>query len=438
MNFADLLERSTTMRRLAPVVLTALALGVTACGGDDGGSGGAGSGGDGNGEPETLTIYSSTPLQGASREQSVSIVNGIDLALDQAGGKAGKFKIKHESLDDSTAQAAGWAPEQVSANARKALRDKSTIAYIGEYNGGASAVSMPILNEGPIPQISPTNAAIGLTREGPGTAPGEPDKYYPTGVRHYVRVLPTDMSQGAALVQLMKEEGCKAVYMTNDNEVYGKGVGGAVEFYAKQSGLNLLANESLDKSAPNYRSVAAKIKATGADCFMYAGVTANNAVQIYKDINAAMPDAKLFGSDGLPEPAFTDPAQGGVPLRVAEKILITVPVLPTEGLPEAGKEFFAMYKERFGKSPTAYGIAGYEAMSLALDAIKRAGDKGNDRKAVIEQLFATKDRESVLGKYSIDKNGDSTLYVEGIYGIKDGELVFNRSVDAAETVAAAG
>ena len=41
-------------------------------------------------------------------------------------------------------------------------------------------------------------------------------------------------------------------------------------------------------------------------------------------------------------------------------------------------------------------------MSLILDAIERAGDKGNDRDEVLEEIFNTKDREGVLGTYSID------------------------------------
>ena len=48
-------------------------------------------------------------------------------------------------------------------------------------------------------------------------------------------------------------------------------------------------------------------------------------------------------------------------------------------------------------------------MSVLLDAIKRAGDDGGDRAAVVEQLLGTKDREGVFGKYSFDENGDITL-----------------------------
>ena len=87
----------------------ALALGVGACGGDDDGGGGSGSGGGGGGK--TVTVYSSLPLQGASRPQTTALVNGIKLALEQAGGKAGDITVKYESLDDSTAQAGSWTPE---------------------------------------------------------------------------------------------------------------------------------------------------------------------------------------------------------------------------------------------------------------------------------------------------------------------------------------
>ena len=91
-------------RRLAAVgcLVGALALGVGACGGDDNGGGGAGAG-KGNGK--TLTIYSSNPLQGASSPQTKAIVNGMKLALEQGGNKAGQHPIKYVSRDNSPAQA---------------------------------------------------------------------------------------------------------------------------------------------------------------------------------------------------------------------------------------------------------------------------------------------------------------------------------------------
>ncbi len=382
-----------------------------------------------SGGGKQLTIYSSLPLQGAARVQSEATVKGARLALEQAGGKAGAYKIAFRSLDDSTAQAAGWEPNATSANARKAAQDKSTIGYIGEFNSGATAVSLPILNEAQIAQVSPGNTAVGITSSDPGASPGEPDKYYPTGVRTYARVLPKDTYQGAALVAVAKEKQCASAYVLNDKEVYGAGLAKNVELAAKKAGLEIKGDEGIDKNAANYRSLASKIKSTGAQCFIYAGITANNAVQIFKDMAAALPDAPLIGPEGVGESGFFDPSDGGLPAEVAKRVLITIPGVAPEEYPPAGKEFLQAYAAKYGeKSPDRYAVYGYESMSLLLDAIKRAGDAGDDRASVAKQLLATKDREGVFGKYSIDENGDITLTPYGIYRIEDGALVFDHSV----------
>ena len=53
----------------------------------------------------TVDFYSSLPLSGSSTAQTLPLVNGIKLALSQAGDKAGKYKIKYTSLNDATAAA---------------------------------------------------------------------------------------------------------------------------------------------------------------------------------------------------------------------------------------------------------------------------------------------------------------------------------------------
>src|SRR3954452_12328426 len=412
-------------------LLAAFALGVTACGGNDdsgGGSGGSSSGGGGSASKQ-LTIYSSVPLQGASRVQTTAVVNGAKLALEQAGNKAGANTIKYVPLDDSTAQAGNWTPEQESANARKAAQDKSTAVYVGTFNSGAAAVSIPILNEAGIPMISPANTAVGLTTNQPGATPGEPDKYYPAGQRNYARIVPKDTIQGAALATVMKEDGCTKVQLTNDKEVYGAGLAKNIDLAAKAQGLTIISNESIDKNAANYRSLAQKAKAAGADCFVYAGITANNAVQLYKDFSAAIPAAKLYGPDGVAESGFVDPKEGGIPADVQGKVNVFVATLNPDSYPPDGQEFFKAYSQKYGEDqPDPYAIYGYEAMRLALDAIDRS--KTGAKADIIKALFSTKDRQSVLGTYSIDENGDTTLTDYGIYGIKDGQLTFDQTIKA--------
>jgi branched-chain amino acid transport system substrate-binding protein len=410
-------------------LIAAFAVGVTACGGDDSSSGGGGGGDSSSGGGKTLNIYSSLPMQGASRTQTTALTNGIKLALKQANNKAGDFTVKYTVLDDSTAQAGSWTPEATQANARKVAQDDSAGVYIGEFNSGASAISIPILNEAGVPQISPANTAVGLTSDEPGAAPGEPDKYYPGGTRTYARIVPKDTIQGAALATLMKQDGCTKVEMTNDKEVYGAGLSKNIQSSAEANGLTVIANDAIDKNAANYRSLAAKAKGAGADCFVYSGITANNAVQLYKDFAAALPDAKLYGPDGVAESGFVDPKEGGIPEAVAKRVKVTVATLAPDEYPPEGKKFFDDFTATYGeKNPDPYAIYGYEAAQLALDAIKRSGT--GEKADILKAIFATKDRSSVLGTYSIDENGDTTLTDYGIYSVKDGELVFDKTIKA--------
>ena len=210
-------------------------------------------------------------------------------------------------------------------------------AYIGAFNSGASKVSIPILSQAGVPQISPANTYVGLTTNDPGSEPGEPDKYYPTGQRTYVRIVPKDTIQAAALVTLMKTDGCTKVAMTNDKEVYGAGLARVIELSAKTQGLTIVSNDAIDKNAPNYRSLASKAKAAGADCFLYSGITANNAVQQFKDFASALgPNAKLYGPDGVAETGFVSEKAGGIPAALDPRVKVTVATLSPDKYPPDG------------------------------------------------------------------------------------------------------
>jgi branched-chain amino acid transport system substrate-binding protein len=411
-------------RLLAGVACLVLALGASACGEDD-------DAGSGRAEGDTLNVYSSLPLQGGQRLQTTAMVNGIKLALEQSDGRAGDFEISYTSLDDSTAQAGTWTPEATSANARKAAQDPNAIAYLGEFNSGASAISIPILNEVPVAQISPANTAVGLTSDEPGADKGEPDKYYPTGERHYLRIVPKDTIQGAALATLMKKDGCGNAYVLHDKEVYGAGLARNIEGSADEQGLEIVGNEGIDPKAPNFRSVASKLAGEDTECFVFAGVTPNGAVQLYKDVAAALPDAKLYGPDGVSNPEFFDPDEGGLPHEVGAKTKVTVATLAPDQYPPEGQRFFDQYERTYDVTAVdPYAIYGYEAMRLVLDTCEALGDDCSDRQALIDALFDVKARESVLGTYDIDENGDTTLTDYGVYAVENGALAFDETIKA--------
>jgi len=412
---------SVRSRAAAGCLAVALSVGIAACGSSSNSSTTGSSGGGG-----TVDVYSSLPLQGASKDQTGALVQGIKLAMAQANNKAGSTNVKYTSLDDSTAQAGNWDPAQTASNARKAAQDKAAVAYIGEFNSGASAISIPILNQAGIGQVSPANTYPGLTTSEPGTEKGEPDKYYPTGKRTYARIVPRDKVQAAALVTQMKADGCQKIAIANDKDTYGAGLARITVLDLKNSGMTLVSNTGIQKDAPNFRSYASTLKSAGVDCFLFSGVTANGAVQVFKDVGAALPNAKLYGPDGVCESGFTNPAKKGIPASLGKRFKCTVATLDIKSTP-GGAAFLKDFQSKYGISnPDPYAIYGYEAAKLVLDTIKNGG---TTRDGFVKALFATKDRQSVLGTYSIDANGDTTLTDYGLYDVgPDGNPAFVKAI----------
>jgi branched-chain amino acid transport system substrate-binding protein len=379
---------------------------------------------------ERLTIYVSAPLYGASSVSGQAVLQGAELALGRIDGTIGSYKIALKTLNDADIKTGTWDPGLTESNVRKAMLDRSMIGYIGDFNSGASAISIPLLNRLAIPQISPTSTALGLTSGGPEAAPGEPAKYYPTGRRTFARVVPNDSVQAAVLVRLQRQSDCEKIYVLDDGEVDGRDIADSFQVAAKAAGLNIVGATEYDPTATNYLALAAGIRQSGADCIMIGALTEDHAVLLTRQIAAAVPEAQIFGTAGLAETTYVDPQLGGIPLGLDSRILLTSPALDPAAYPPAGRRFFRLYARRYG-NPQPAAIFGYEAMSLMLDAISRATDQGTieaTRSHVVSALFSTRDRHSVLGTYSIDAHGDTSLNRYGVYRVVAGSLRFLKAM----------
>jgi branched-chain amino acid transport system substrate-binding protein len=380
----------------------------------------------------SLTVYVSVPLRGSSRVSGTAVVYGARLALAQLHGRIGEYRIALKVLDDATVQRAGWDPGQTTINARAAVLDPTTIAYLGDLDSGASAVSIPPLNRAGIPQVSPTSGAVGLTETAPSANPGEPQKYYPTGVRTFVRIVPNDTIQAIAQVRAQQGQGCRRTYVLDDGEVDGADAARAFEVAALAARLRVVGIQIFPRDATSYVALASGVAKTHPGCVLISADTESGAVLLTDQLTAAMPGVKIFGTAGLAESTYTDPTQGGISLSIDPRVIVTAPTLGPTQYPASAHAFAAAYERRYGAiEPDS--IFGYEAMSLLLSAIDRATDRGTEtavRSAVRAALFATHDRHSVLGTYSIDRDGDTTLRRYGVYTVVGGRLTFWQAITA--------
>jgi len=372
---------------------------------------------------ETVKIVSSLPLTGSANTQCTSMVNGIRMAIEEAGGQvtiAGiPYTLAYESWDDATAQAGKWDAQAEAANARKAIADPEVLVYIGTYNSGAAKVSMPTLNAAGLAMISPANTWPGLTKPGIGEA-NEPAVYRPSGKVSYFRVVPADDLQGAVGAAWAKELGAQRVFILHDRELYGQGIAKMFKLNAEKLGLTVVGGmEGIDGKASNYKSLVTKIRAAQVDLVYFGGTTETGAGQLAKDLAGGGVKAKLMGPDAFFNSALMS-AAGDAALE--DRVLVTFGGVPPEQQTGKGKTFVDAYQAKYGQMPEGYSIYAYECAKVAIDAMTRATAK--DRAAVVEAIAATKDYDGALGKWSFDANGDTTMTVMSGNTVRGGQFQF--------------
>jgi branched-chain amino acid transport system substrate-binding protein len=310
-----------------------------------------------------------------------------------------------------------------------AVQDPTTIGYLGDFNSGAAAISIPPLNRQSIAQVSPAASAVGLTSTGPGASPGEPEKYYPGGSRTFARPVPSDAVQALVQLGLAESLGCQQVFVLHDGEVDGED--GALTFVlTAQSHLRVIGVQVFPRRAPDYSSLALSVALTGADCVLISAIDERSSARLTDQLTRSLPRAPIIASSELADSSYVNPADGGVSQAAAGRVLITSPTLEASQYPAAGQAFVAAYTRRYGP-PDPPAIFGYESMSLMLAGISEATDHGHKdavRSKVAEAILSMRDRHSVLGTYAIDRNGDTTLHRYGIYKIAHGRLSLWREV----------
>jgi branched-chain amino acid transport system substrate-binding protein len=362
----------------------------------------------------TLTIYASVPLIGPESAEANDVLDAERLALQQAGGKVGRFTIDLVPLNDATS--AGWSPKLIAANARTVIQHANAVAYLGEIDPGASAQSIPINNADDLLQVSPYDTAIGLTQATPAVS-GAPNNYYEalsTNGRTFGRVVPNDTYQAKAQLQVMQSLGVKKLFIADDGNPYGDAIAIAVQKDAPGYGIT---------ATPPARSTAG-LAQSGADALFYGGVAGPGAVQLFNGAASANAKLKLFGPGGLYTNSFASqlsPAAQG-------NTYVSEPGLTTAELPPAGTAFLAAFKAAYHHVPWTQAIFGYAAMQVVLRSLTQAGVNANSRQLDINEFIKTKNLSTALGTLSINKDGDTTLAPYLFSRVKGGKLVAYKSL----------
>jgi branched-chain amino acid transport system substrate-binding protein len=346
----------------------------------------------------TLAVYASQP-PGGGDQQSSDILAAEQLALTQAGGQAGKFKVRLVKLNG----------RELSDNARSAVEDKTSIAYLGEVVPGTTTESVAITNEVDLLEVSPTDTAAFLT-EPSAVVSGAPDKFYPSSKNYgetFARVVPTTTQEAKALVQAIGTLRVSKLYVASDGQPYGAAVAGSLAQDAG-SGLTVVKGPA----------TAAGFKRSRADAMFLGASSTSAAAHLFAAAAAASPNAKLFAPSAL----YTDAFISSLPLSVQRNVYVSSPGFLPADLPPAGRRFVADFKTAYRRDPAPTAIFGYEAMSAVLDVIRVAGPSANVRGKIVQSFRGIRNRPSALGTYSLS-GGDTNLAPFVLARIQSGALV---------------
>jgi len=389
----------------------------------------------------TLTVYSDLPLLGPDGPQMSAVVDGEILALYNAGGHVGRLHVSLDSLNDYADASVSdpLLPDplrspslQIGQSAHVASSDLSTVAYIGDYDSAATAISLPLNNQNEVLQVSPGSSYVGFTDANAADQVGEPRVFYPYGQRTFARLDPSDLAEAKATVGWLQSLGVRRLALLSDssNPGYDSAIAELAGVDARAAGIAVVARQggvdTQTLTRAGAQRVAASVAAAHPDAVLFGGVANAGAEQLWVALHAAAPALKLFAPSTLATSTFL-----GALGAAAAATYVTSPILEPGQYPAAAQRVFAQYRRTFGLAPSAYVLYGYDAMNDILAAVARAGRRAAQRSVLLAAFFAL-GREGfrgTLGNYTINADGDSSLARFDGYKVgARGQLVFARAI----------
>ncbi len=372
----------------------------------------------GKGQPRYV-IVSDLPFQGQSTlAETLQMSDAVRFVLAQHQFRAGPYSIGYQSCDDSIASTGSYDIARCKANAQAYAASKSVIGVIGGYNSGCTQAQLAVLAGapgGPLAIIGTASTYVGLTHTGPGTSPGEPQKYRPDGKRSFVRVVAADDRQGAANALLAKRLGVARLYVLNDGDPYGFGIASNVRRAATKLGIVVVGFARWNPHAHAYAALARRIRQARADAVFLGGTgDLSNGPALVKGLRSGLGERiHILAPDG-----FT-PFSGFVRLAgpAAEGMTISFTATPPERLRDEGRRFAGAFRRAIGRPIEAYSLAAAQATEVLLHAIARSD---GSRASVTAKVFKTKVSNGILGSFSFDRDGDTTAGAVTIYRIVHG------------------
>ncbi|WP_375220867.1 ABC transporter substrate-binding protein [Symbiobacterium thermophilum] len=320
------------------------------------------------------------PLTGSVKTFGESSQKGFLLALEQAGYKAGDFKIEYVSGDDK-----GDSTEGVNLATRFITQD-GVKAIVGSVTSGVTIPVSRIANENKIPMITGTATAEGVTVEEDGTR--KPFIF---------RACFIDPFQGQVAARFaLQELGVKtaAVFYDRGNP-YTVGLAESFRAEFEAGGGQIVAWQAYTEADTDFSAVMTNVAALKPD-MLYLPDYYNKVSLLAKAArDKGLGDVPMLGGDGWDSEDLDFEALAGN--------YFTAHYSADDPSP-AVQKFVQEFEAKYGHKPDSFAALTYDATNILLEAIRVANTDDTD--AIRQAMQDLKGFQAVGGSISFDEKGN--------------------------------
>ncbi len=346
-----------------------------------------------------LEVALVAPLTGDAAEIGQSLRFAATLALINSRKDFEKlgFDLKLTTYDDK------GTPQTASEQGAAIVSNPATLVVVGSYASDTTLALAQSLKAANLGVVSPTASSTVLTN---GKLPG------------FNRVVARGDELGRAAGQyIQKVLKSKRVLLIDDKSADGLDVSQNVAAYLKSAKIPIVGRKSTLERV-NFTGLVAEIKALKPDFIFMGFSSVQSSALLLGKLRRSGVMTPLMGTSVLAEPQFR-----GLAGSDSKGVLYASYVAPVEAyasplIPQFNKQFQQVLQVK----PTSYSVLGYDAMTVALEAlkttIKTSKGKTPTRAQVQKALRAVKMVNALSGSLSFNKNGD--LEQTNVYVLKVG------------------
>jgi branched-chain amino acid transport system substrate-binding protein len=346
-----------------------------------------------------IQIGAVLPISGDIAALGQSSKNSLQLLEEQVNSKGGVLgkKVKFLIEDDENKPAN-------SANVAQKLISEKVVGIVGSYSSKCSIAMGPVVNSAKIPMITGTSTNPKVTEAG----------------EYVFRACFIDPFQGTVIAKFASEDlkAKTAAVLYDVGNDYSKGLAEYFQDGFKKLGGNVVGVETYANGDQDFNAQLTKIKALNPDILILPDMYSNVGL-ITKQARALGIKATFLGGDGWDSPDLFK--IGGDSVNGS---YFANHFSPDDTAP-AVVQFNKDYKAKYNATPDATSGLTYDAASLLIKAIEKAGSTEPDK---IKDAMKSLNVDVVSGKVSFDEKRNPVKSAVMIK-VEDGKQKFVKKVN---------